>query len=130
VLRSVKAQRRQDDRSSPIRILPVLMRMDLSEKSLHDRAMQMAKATFHPYLEDVFTAAEAEKYWSQNQIPYVPHYAYFQILPVFAAALGEASDAIRNRRDATLPLLRARRALHGPPEVSPALSPWSGGGGE
>ena len=53
-----------------------------------------------------------------------------QILPDFAAALGEASDAIRNRRDATLPLLRARRALHGPPEVSPALSPWSGGGGE
>jgi len=53
-----------------------------------------------------------------------------QILPDFAAALGEASDAIRNRRDATLPLLRARRVLAGPPEVSPALTPWSGGGGE
>lgn len=49
-------------------------------------------------------------------------------LPDFATALGEASDAIRIRRDATFPLLRARRALDGPPGVTPSLSPWSGGG--
>jgi hypothetical protein len=49
------------------------------------------------------------------------------MLPEFAAALGEATDAIRAGRDATLPLLRARRALDGPPQVTPALSPWSGG---
>lgn len=48
-------------------------------------------------------------------------------LPAFAAALGEASDAIRGGRDATLPLSRARRALQDPPEITPALSPWSGG---
>ncbi|HEV7387355.1 MAG TPA: hypothetical protein VGN73_01965 [Gemmatimonadaceae bacterium] len=53
-----------------------------------------------------------------------------QTLPDLASALGDAVDAIRNGRDATLPLLRARRALDGPPAVSPALSPWSGGGGE
>jgi hypothetical protein len=52
------------------------------------------------------------------------------VLPDLAAALGDASDAIRNRRDATLALLRARRALEGPPDVTPALSPWSGGGEE
>jgi hypothetical protein len=50
-------------------------------------------------------------------------------LPDFAAALGEASDAIRAGRDATLPLLRARRALNGPPESTPGLPAWSGGGG-
>jgi hypothetical protein len=49
-------------------------------------------------------------------------------LPVFAAALGEATDAIRAGRDATLPLLRARRALDGSPKATPGLSPWSGGG--
>ena len=49
-------------------------------------------------------------------------------LPVFAAALGEATDAIRAGRDATLPLLRARRALDGSPRATPGLSPWSGGG--
>lgn len=49
-------------------------------------------------------------------------------LPDLATALGEASDAIRSRRDATVPLLRARRVLEGPPDVTPALTPWAGGG--
>ena len=48
-------------------------------------------------------------------------------LPDFAAALGEATDAIRGGRDATLPLLRARRVLDGSPEVTPGLPAWSGG---
>jgi len=47
-------------------------------------------------------------------------------LPDFAAALGEATDAIRAGRDVTLPLLRARRALNGPPEATPGLPLWSG----
>ena len=50
-------------------------------------------------------------------------------LPDFAAALGDATDAIRLGRDATLPLLRARRAISGPPSVTPGLPAWSGGGG-
>ena len=48
-------------------------------------------------------------------------------LPDFAAALGEATDAIRAGRDATVALLRARRALDGPPEATPGLPAWSGG---
>jgi hypothetical protein len=48
-------------------------------------------------------------------------------LPEFAAALGEATDAIRAGHDATMPLLRARRALDGPPQVTPGLPAWSGG---
>ena len=48
-------------------------------------------------------------------------------VPDFAAALGLATDAIRAGRDATLPLMRARRALDGPPEVTPGLPLWSGG---
>jgi len=47
-------------------------------------------------------------------------------LPDFAAALGEASDAIRGGKDATLPLLRARRALEGPPATTPGLPAWTG----
>jgi hypothetical protein len=50
-----------------------------------------------------------------------------QTLPDFAAALGEATDAIRAGKDATLPLLRARRALDGPPEATPGLPAWTGG---
>ncbi|HEY8832842.1 MAG TPA: DUF4175 family protein [Gemmatimonadaceae bacterium] len=48
-------------------------------------------------------------------------------LPDFAAALGEATDAIRAGKDATLPLLRARRALDGPPATTPGLPAWMGG---
>ena len=49
-----------------------------------------------------------------------------QTTPGFAAALGEVSDAIREGRDATQGLVRARRALEPPPEVRP-LNQWSGG---
>jgi hypothetical protein len=48
------------------------------------------------------------------------------LLPPFAAALGEVTDAIRAGRDATLPLLRARRPLDGPPKATPGLPLWSG----
>jgi hypothetical protein len=48
--------------------------------------------------------------------------------PAFATALAEAADAMRAGRDATLPLLRARRALDGSPEATPGLPAWSGGG--
>ncbi len=48
-------------------------------------------------------------------------------LPGFAAALADAADAMRTGRDATLPLLRARRALDGSPEATPGLPLWSGG---
>ncbi len=50
------------------------------------------------------------------------------LFPAFATALAEAADAMRAGRDATLPLLRARRALDGSPEATPGLPAWSGGG--
>jgi hypothetical protein len=50
-----------------------------------------------------------------------------QTLPDFAAALGDASDAIRAGKDATLPLLRALRALDGPPATTAGLPAWTGG---
>lgn len=47
--------------------------------------------------------------------------------PQVAGALGEAIEAFRKGRDATLPLLRARRSLAGDPTGSPGLPAWSGG---
>jgi hypothetical protein len=44
-----------------------------------------------------------------------------------ASALGEAIEAFRKGRDATLPLLRARRALSGDPSALPGLPAWTGG---
>ena len=48
------------------------------------------------------------------------------VSPQAASALGEAIDAFRKGRDATIPLLRARRALSGDPEGSSGLPAWSG----
>jgi hypothetical protein len=48
------------------------------------------------------------------------------VSPAVASALGEAVDAFRKGRDATLPLLRARRALSGDPRGSSGLPAWSG----
>jgi hypothetical protein len=48
-------------------------------------------------------------------------------LPQLAAALADAADAMRAGNDATMALLRARRALDGPPRATPGLSAWSGG---
>ncbi len=45
--------------------------------------------------------------------------------PAFAAALSDAVDAFHKGKDATLPLLRARRALDGKPASQPGLSSWS-----
>jgi hypothetical protein len=47
--------------------------------------------------------------------------------PALAAALGDAIEALGAGRDATVPLLRARRALDGAPETVGKLSPWAGG---
>lgn len=47
--------------------------------------------------------------------------------PQLATALGQAIDAFRKGNDATLPLLRARRALAGDPASASGLPSWSGG---
>jgi hypothetical protein len=49
------------------------------------------------------------------------------VSPQVATALGEAVEAFRKGRDATVPLLRARRALAGDPTGAPGLPAWSGG---
>ena len=46
--------------------------------------------------------------------------------PAVAAPLGDAIDALRAGRDATAPLVAARRALAGAPAAHAGLSRWSG----
>lgn len=65
--------------------------------------------------------AEAARAFSLMQVQAL------SVSPQLATALGEAVDAFRKGRDATLPLLRARRALDGNPQSSPGLPLWSGG---
>jgi hypothetical protein len=46
--------------------------------------------------------------------------------PAFASALSDAIEAFHKGKDATLPLLRARRALDGAPHSQPGLPSWTG----
>jgi hypothetical protein len=48
------------------------------------------------------------------------------VSPQAASALGDAIAAFRKGSDATLPLIRARRALSGEPTGTPGLPAWSG----
>ena len=48
------------------------------------------------------------------------------VSPQAASALGEAIAAFRKGTDATLPLIRARRALSGEPTGASGLPAWSG----
>jgi hypothetical protein len=48
------------------------------------------------------------------------------VSPQAASALGEAIAAFKNGTDATLPLIRARRALSGEPTGASGLPAWSG----
>jgi hypothetical protein len=48
------------------------------------------------------------------------------VSPQAASALGDAIAAFRKGTDATLPLIRARRALSGEPTGTPGLPAWSG----
>jgi hypothetical protein len=47
--------------------------------------------------------------------------------PPLARALGDALEALRTGRDATLPLLRARRTIEGPAGGAAPLGRWGGG---
>ena len=47
--------------------------------------------------------------------------------PTFAAALGEAIEALRTGKDATAALAKARRAAAGEPQVRPSLPAWGAG---
>jgi hypothetical protein len=47
--------------------------------------------------------------------------------PALAAALGDAVEALRDGREATAPLQRARRTLLGAPASADSLAPWGGG---
>lgn len=49
------------------------------------------------------------------------------VAPTFAAALGDAIDALRTGRDATAPLVRARRAVGGEPSARSTLPVWGAG---
>jgi MinD-like ATPase involved in chromosome partitioning or flagellar assembly len=68
--------------ANPLEIFPVPMRVDYGEKELLERARKACRSKFEPLLRDRMPP----DYWSRVEVPYVPFYAYNEMLAAFADA--------------------------------------------
>jgi MinD-like ATPase involved in chromosome partitioning or flagellar assembly len=86
VTASIRRQRSQavGKQPSSFRIFPVAMRVEQSELERLERMRQIAQNAFAGFL-DHLPAADQDSYWGRSEIPYVPFYAYQEIL----AAVGD-----------------------------------------
>jgi tetratricopeptide (TPR) repeat protein len=97
-----------------IEILPVPMRIDEGEKDKLDIGRSLARAKFEP-LPTGRSAAKMAQYWGSVEIPYIPYYAYEEILATFGdepesptsllAAFVRLTSAITNDRVTSMPPL-------------------------
>jgi hypothetical protein len=85
VVESVEAQRRDRE---PVRILPVPMRVENSEKVKLDLRKARARERFGRFPAGL-RGAELDRYWADVEVLYVPFYAYEEILATFGDRTGE-----------------------------------------
>jgi tetratricopeptide (TPR) repeat protein len=71
-----------------IRVLPVPMRVDPSEKERADLGRMSAQHAFEG-LPAGLTGAERRAYWANVEVPYRPYYAYEEMLAVFGDMPGD-----------------------------------------
>ena len=84
IAQSVRKQWTADGRSpGRQRILPVLTRIDSSEKDKLNTRRELARTTFDPYVATIAPNA-IDEYWRDIEIPYVPWYSYEEMLAAFA----------------------------------------------
>ena len=64
------------------RIVPIPMRVDPFEKDKLDRRRLYAQSKFDPFIQHV-PITEREKYWVETEVPYMPYFAYEELLSTF-----------------------------------------------
>jgi cellulose biosynthesis protein BcsQ len=86
VVTSVNKQWQQQADNSRLQqewpIFPVLARTDQTEKDKLDLARNLVKSKFAPFLQHL-SETECEEYWGNVEIPYIPWYAYEEVLVAF-----------------------------------------------
>jgi cellulose biosynthesis protein BcsQ len=81
---SVRAQRGSAaEPLSAVRIFPVPMRVERAEKQWLDSTRETVRQEFDPFLWHL-AHPDRQAYWDQMEFPYVPYYAYSEILATFA----------------------------------------------
>jgi tetratricopeptide (TPR) repeat protein len=76
-----------------IRVLPVPMRVDLSEQERVDASRIFAQRRFEN-LPSNMTIAERQDYWAKVEVPYRPYYAYEETLAVFGDLPGSPGSML------------------------------------
>jgi MinD-like ATPase involved in chromosome partitioning or flagellar assembly len=82
VARSIVQQRTGALGDRNIRIWPVPTRVENAEQFRRDQARLAAQAHFNSLLS--VGPGDREKYWGVVEVPYIPYYAYEEVLAVFA----------------------------------------------
>ncbi|MBO2450956.1 tetratricopeptide repeat protein [Actinomadura barringtoniae] len=89
VARTIEGRRRP----TPVRILPVPMRIDQAEKDRVDTGLAFAARLFSGLPSDM-TESQRRAYWSSVEVPYQAFYAYEETLAVFADTPGSPKSLL------------------------------------
>jgi len=81
---SAVEQRRTATGESTLRVWPVATRIDTNEMERLEAARTLARETFAPLLQRTVKRDQRQEYWAQAEVPYVPFYAYEEILATIA----------------------------------------------
>jgi cellulose biosynthesis protein BcsQ len=114
ILRSVRAQRSAQSGRTGIMLLPIVTRIENSEKDKLELARVYARKAFADLLPKG-TAEEERRYWDDMKVTYRPYYAYEEVLAAFGDTAGSAGSSdtllaemeVIARRITGLPDLRA-----------------------
>jgi tetratricopeptide (TPR) repeat protein len=77
-----------------IEVFPVPMRVESSEKEKADRRKAFAQERFSRFPVSTLGGEGRERYWGEVSFPYVPFYAYEEVLAVFGDKPGEAASLL------------------------------------
>lgn len=86
----VVSQRRVE---RPIEILPVAMRVDPFEKDKLSRRVKRAKRAMGRFPDHLEPEAR-DRYWGTSQVPYIPFYAYEEVLATFGDEPGQTGTVL------------------------------------
>ncbi len=93
IANSLRDQRRQPSGEPSLRLWPVPTRVDQAEKERLEAAMLLAEETFRNHLWHL-PREERHRYWAEILVPYIPYYAYEEVLATIADRMNAPSTLL------------------------------------
>jgi formylglycine-generating enzyme required for sulfatase activity len=117
---SAVQQRKSPDGASNLKVWPVPMRVEFSEKDRLETARILARSRFTNLLTHLGPAA-ADAYWGKIEVPYQPYYAYEEVLATFADRPRQSSTLLSSMETIATYLTEGRLDLFSPSDESKRL---------